>query len=52
MPEIRDFTDLVVWQKAIQLGKLIYRLTCEFPKKEKFGLTSQVRRATTGSQGP
>jgi four helix bundle protein len=45
MPEIRDFTDLLVWQKAIQLGKIIYRLTCEFPKEEKFGLTSQVRRA-------
>src|SRR4051812_4192378 len=45
MGEIRDFTDLMVWQKAIQLGKMIYGVTCEFPKEEKFGLTSQVRRA-------
>src|SRR3954447_11301304 len=45
MGEIRDFTDLVVWKKAIELGKMIYQLACEFPKEEKFGLTSQIRRA-------
>ncbi|HVT91109.1 MAG TPA: four helix bundle protein [Tepidisphaeraceae bacterium] len=42
---IRDFTDLVVWQKAIRLGKLVYQLTKEFPVEERYGLTSQVRRA-------
>jgi four helix bundle protein len=42
---IRDFTDLVIWQKAIQLGKEVYRLTSTFPTEERFGLTSQVRRA-------
>jgi four helix bundle protein len=42
---IRDFTDLVIWQKAIQLGKEVYRLTKAFPADERFGLTAQVRRA-------
>jgi four helix bundle protein len=43
---IRDFTDLLVWQKAIQLGKLVYQLTKRFPQEERFGLTSQIRRAS------
>jgi four helix bundle protein len=43
--EIRDFTDLIIWQKSIALGKLVYRLTANFPAEEKFGLTAQVRRA-------
>jgi four helix bundle protein len=45
MSEIRDFTDLLVWQKAIQLGKLVYQITKAIPAEEKYGLTSQVRRA-------
>jgi len=42
---IRDFRDLVVWQKAIALAKEVYRLTRGFPGDERFGLTIQVRRA-------
>jgi four helix bundle protein len=42
---IRDFRDLIVWQKAILLGKLIYLLTRSFPADERFGLTNQMRRA-------
>ena len=43
---IRDFTDLVVWQKAMELGKLVYELTRRSPADEKYGgLTSQIRRA-------
>ncbi|CAN5369615.1 hypothetical protein BH09PLA1_BH09PLA1_12170 [soil metagenome] len=45
MGDIRDFTDLIVWRKAIELGKMVYRVTREFPKEEKFGLTAQLRRA-------
>jgi four helix bundle protein len=45
MSEIRDFTDLIVWQKAIQVGKLVYEITKQFPSEERFGLTAQVRRA-------
>ncbi|MEO6871144.1 MAG: four helix bundle protein [Chthoniobacterales bacterium] len=42
----RSYKDLVVWQKGIELAKLVYRLTHPFPCEEKFGLTSQMRRAS------
>jgi four helix bundle protein len=41
----RSCRDLVVWQKAITLAKLIYRLSQNFPTAEKFGLIAQMRRA-------
>ena len=40
-----SYKDLVVWQKAIELAKLIYQLTNNFPSGEKFGLVAQMRRA-------
>ncbi len=40
-----DFTDLRIWQKAHELTLKIYRLTASFPKEEKYGLVSQLRRA-------
>jgi four helix bundle protein len=42
---IRDYKDLHVWQKAMDLAKQIYSLTGGFPSEEKFGLVSQLRRA-------
>ncbi len=39
------FTDLRVWQKSIALVEDIYRLTSSFPTAERFGITSQIRRA-------
>ena len=41
----RTFQDLLVWQKAHQFALAIYQLTRAFPNEEKFGLTSQMRRA-------
>ncbi|RNC87113.1 MAG: four helix bundle protein [Winogradskyella sp.] len=41
-----SFEKLEVWQESLELVKLIYSLTDTFPKEEKFGLTSQLRRAT------
>jgi len=41
----QSYKDLVVWQKGIQLAKQIYGLTRAFPNEERFGLTSQMRRA-------
>ena len=41
----QSFKDLIVWQKAKLLAVLIYKLTEQFPDSEKFGLTSQMRRA-------
>jgi four helix bundle protein len=34
-----------VWQKGISLAKMIYELTARFPREEKYGLLSQMRRA-------
>jgi four helix bundle protein len=41
----KNFTDLIVWQKAHQFVLSIYRLSENFPKSEIYGLTSQLRRA-------
>ena len=43
--KVEGYRDLVVWQKGISLAKHIYALTKCFPVEEKFGLTSQMRRA-------
>ena len=45
MTPSRKFTDLIVWQKAHQFVLKVYKLTKEFPKDERFGLTSQFRRS-------
>lgn len=39
------FRELIVWQKAIELAKEIYRVTEELPATESYGLRSQMRRA-------
>lgn len=39
------YSDLVVWQKAMDLVTDIYKLTSAFPTEERFGLASQTRRA-------
>ncbi|MBL8851436.1 MAG: four helix bundle protein [Planctomycetaceae bacterium] len=39
------FEKLDVWQAAIEYADAVYRCTREFPADERFGLTSQVRRA-------
>ena len=40
-----SFKDLVVWQKATTFAVQIYHATDCFPRKEIYGLTSQLRRA-------
>jgi four helix bundle protein len=37
--------DLDVWKKSMNLVVLIYDITSKFPSDERFGLTSQMRRA-------
>ncbi len=41
----RSFEQLIVWQKAHQFVLGVYRFTDAFPRKEIYGLTSQLRRA-------
>jgi four helix bundle protein len=42
---MQKFSDLKVWQKSHQLVLEVYRLSDAFPSSERFGLTSQLRRA-------
>lgn len=44
--KIYSFEKLEVWQESLVLVKLIYSITDSFPSEEKFGLTSQLRRAS------
>lgn len=39
------YEDLEIWQLAIELIKAVYKLLEEFPEDEKYGLTSQGKRA-------
>ena len=42
----KRYQDLIVWQKAMELSRAIYLVTKSFPDDERFGLTSQLRRAS------
>ncbi len=44
---MQRFTDLKVWQEGHALTLEVYRLTAGFPSDERFGLTSQLRRAAS-----
>jgi four helix bundle protein len=43
---VKTFRDLIAWQRAKELAKLIYRWTFHMPNDERFGLTMQMRRAS------
>ncbi len=43
---MRNFRKLDIWKKAIELTKLIYKITVDFPITEKYGLKSQIQRAS------
>lgn len=43
---IQSYQDLEVWQRGIDLVERVYACTDSFPEEEKYGLSSQVRRAT------
>ena len=44
---MRDFKELRVWQHGHRLTLAVYKATRVFPKEELYGLTSQLRRAST-----
>ena len=41
----KSFEDMPVWQKAMDLAVKVFELTEMLPKKEDYGLTSQLRRS-------
>ncbi len=43
--KVKSYEDLEVWKLSIALVKSIYKFSSYFPAEEKFGLTSQIRRA-------
>ncbi len=42
---VRNYADLVVWQKAMDFVEVVYRVTSDWPKHELYGLTNQTRCA-------
>lgn len=43
--EERSFRSLLVWRQAMQLAAACYALTKSLPREERYGLSSQIRRA-------
>lgn len=43
--KIRTHKDLEVWKNSIEFVKEVYKVTSAFPESEKYGLSSQMRRA-------
>ena len=43
---VYSFEKLEVWKESKKLTKIIYQITSRYPENEKFGLTSQLRRAS------
>jgi len=43
----RSFRQLLVWKKAKLLTLDVYKATNKFPKEEKYGLSSQLQRASS-----
>ena len=42
---LKNFKELIVWQKAYRLVLEIYKATKDFPKSETYSLTQQMRKA-------
>lgn len=40
------FEKLIIWQKSMDFGETVFKLSQDFPKDEAFNLTSQIRRAS------
>ncbi|MFH1729112.1 MAG: four helix bundle protein [Pseudomonadota bacterium] len=41
---IKNFRELIVWQKGVELTELVYKITKSFPKHEQYCLNQQIRR--------
>ena len=41
---MKSYKELIIWRKSVDLAKLIYSISSEFPQKEQYILTSQINR--------
>ena len=41
--KLKQYQELIVWQKAMNLVEEVYKVTKSFPREELYGLTSQLR---------
>jgi four helix bundle protein len=44
---IKSYKDLDVWLMAMSVAESCYRATRDFPRQEMYGMTAQIRRAST-----
>ena len=44
---MKNFKELEIWQKGMDLAVQVYQLTKAFPAEERYGLGSQIQRAAT-----
>ncbi len=44
---VKSYRDLEVWQQGIDLTVAAYEISARFPREEKYGLTSQIRRSSS-----
>jgi len=44
---VTNYKELEVWKRSVALTTELYKLTSRFPDSERYGLTSQIRRAVT-----
>jgi four helix bundle protein len=42
---LENYKELKVWQKSYELCLEVYKITGGFPKEERYGLSSQMRRS-------
>ncbi len=42
---LKNFKELKVWKKSYKLCLEVYRITAGFPKEERYGIVSQIRRS-------
>jgi four helix bundle protein len=42
---LKSYSDLIAWQKSMDLVQIVYETVRAFPKEEIYGLTSQLKRA-------
>jgi len=45
---MKSFTDLTAWTQGLELVKEVYKIANMLPRHEQFGLSSQLRRASSG----